>query len=203
MTQLPPFTIPNLSFNSMLEEAGDDIIIVQVDILIIDEIYEYFVPFNQLRRHAGKYFPQQSAYIESVSRSLKGFGPKQTKWVSTLQEEGFDFMPLLYHFVETYVSMQELERLQNSTAGSSDEELEKKISEMTELLQANKALKLKYISFADTLMEYANTLALETYPEILDSKPEYILELEDILVKHVQKLSEALNELAEKAIDDK
>lgn len=202
MNNLPPFTIENIQFNNMLEESGDDLIDIYLDIVINEEYHWYFVPFHNLCKHAAKYFPQQSVYIESVGNSIVGFGPKHTEWVNILQEEGFDFIPLLHHFVETYTTLDYLEKRQNITE-QQHKELENKLDHMGDLLHAGKELKLKYVLFADTLMDYANKLALETYPEILNSKPEYIKELQNVLIRHVQNLSEALNELAEKAMDNK
>ena len=77
-----------------------------------------------------------------------------------------------------------------------DSAVAKKFKELESLKQELKPFNLRDITFKDEIMDLLNKKVLEIYPEILNSRPEYITELKSLLIDNVLKFGEDINNLA-------
>lgn len=74
-----------------------------------------------------------------------------------------------------------------------------KFNTMQAMAEESKPFNLRDIAFKDEVMDLLNKKVLEIYPEILNSRPEYIRELKSLLVDNVLKFGSDINNLAWKA----
>ena len=75
----------------------------------------------------------------------------------------------------------------------------KQFEELESMAEDMKPFNLRDITFKDAVMDLLNKKVLEIYPEIFNSRPEYITKLKSLLIDHVLNFGADINNLAWKA----
>lgn len=198
MSQNPPFTIISFEQTDMLNDTGDDIVFFHVDLEINKESFHCMVPFYKLQDHLAKNKPADADYFSGLRSSITGFGPKHTAMLSLAAEEGYDIEKAVMEYIGTGNIFDKLTP-NKKLSDIEHANLTEQLKQVELLAQEGKPFNLRDITFKDAAMDLLNKKILEIYPEILNSRPEYITELKSLLINHVLKFGEAVNNLAWRA----
>lgn len=197
------YTITQLTITNDLETLGNDCINFEVIVQQGGNYFETKISYYRLHKYLKQFHPAIAKYFDDVRNNIAGFGPKETKVWAMLQAEEFDIMPYLHDYIEN--NNNHLEPLNEAPKPLTDEErkaLKEKVAELDELVAGMRESNLKGIAFQDMLMEKLTAYVLEYYPEIFESEPKYIKELEGVLIDNILKLAEDIDTLAYKATTD-
>ncbi|NDH68482.1 MAG: hypothetical protein EBY22_11400, partial [Gammaproteobacteria bacterium] len=148
-----------------------------------------------------QHLPNIAKYFDDVRKNINGFGPKETKMWTIIQEEGFDIQSILEQFIIHYEMSFKTAQNINRTP-KEQEQLEEVVRNLDEITSKLKDPNLRDTAFKDMMLERLSADVLQYYPEIFNSKSEYINEVNDILVKHIVRLANELDDLAYKAREE-
>lgn len=194
------YTITNLTVTNDLEIFGNDCIHFEIIVQQGENYFETKISYYKLHKYLKQFHPKISEYLSDIRKSMTGFGPKETKVWAMLQEEEFDIMPYLQDFIENNNEyLQPINELPKRLTEKERKALQEKVTELDECVAAMKVSNIKDIAFKDMLLEKRTAHILEFYPEIFNSKPEFIKELSGLLTHHILGFGEAIHKLAYKA----
>ena len=196
---LPPFTVISFKQTDLLEDSGDDMVFFHVDLELNAQLYHCIVPFFKLADHLSKNKPADADYFNRLRSSINGFGPKETVVLGLAEEEGYDIEKAVIEYIAAGDIFKKLIPINKKQSDVEDSAVAKKFMELESLTQELKPFNLRDITFKDEIMDLLNKKVLEIYPEILNSRPEYITELKSLLIDNVLKFGEDINNLAWRA----
>ena len=199
MSQLPPFTVISFKQTDMLNDTGDDTVFFHVDLEINAQLYHCIVPFYKLADHLSENKQADANYFSRLRSSINGFGPKETVMLRLAEEEGYDIEKAVIDFIADEMTLEKLIPVNKKQTGVDTAALTQKMDELQELAQEGKPFNLRDIAFKDEVMDLLNKKVLEIYPEILNSRPEYITELKSLLIDNVLRFGGDINSLAWRA----
>jgi hypothetical protein len=199
MSQLPPFTIISFEQTDMLDDTGDDVVFFHVDLEIDAQLYHCMVPFYTLAKHLAATRPADANYFDKLRSSLTGFGPKETVVLRLAEEEGYDIEKAVSEFIANNATLEKLTPINKKQTDMEHAAVSKKFEELEAYAQDMKTFNLRDITFKDEVMDLLNKKVLEIYPEIFNSRPEYITKLKSLLIDHVLNFGADINSLAWKA----
>ena len=199
MSQLPAFTIRSFEQTDMLNDTGDDVVFFHVDLEIDAQLYHCSVPFYKLTDYLAATRPADALYFQKLRSSITGFGPKETVVLRLAGEEGYDIEKAVREFITDNASLEKLIPINKKQTDIEHAAVSKKFEELESMVQDLKPFNLRDIAFKDAVMDLLNKKVLEIYPEIFNSRPEYITKLKSLLIDHVLKFGEDINNLAWKA----
>lgn len=199
MSQLPPFTIMVFKQTDLLNDTGDDVVFFDVELEIDAQLYYCSVPFYNLAKYLAATRPADGDYFHKLRSSLTGFGPKETAVLRLAEEEGYDIEKGVSEFIAANASLEKLIPINKQQTRIEHAAVSKKFEELESMAQDMKPFNLRDIAFKDAVMDLLNKKVLEVYPEIFNSRPEYITKLESLLIDHVLDFGGDINALAWKA----
>ena len=199
MSQLQPFTVISFEQTDLLHDTGDDTVFFHVDLELNAQLYHCIVPFFKLADHLSKNKPADADYFNRLRSSINGFGPKETVVLGLAEEEGYDIEKAVIEYIAAGDIFKKLIPINKKQSDVEDSAVAKKFMELESLTQELKPFNLRDITFKDEVMDLLNKKVLEIYPEILNSRPEYITELKSLLIDNVLKFGEDINNLAWRA----
>jgi len=199
MSKLPPFTVISYNQTDNLEDTGDDVVFFHVDLEVNDQQYHSIVPFHRMEDYFLRYKPADAAYFKKLRSSINGFGPKETQVLRLAEEEGYDIEKEVMDFIAAESTLEKLIPVNKKQNGIRQAAFEEQLYQLEALMQEGKSFNLRDITFKDEIMDLLNKKVLEIYPEICNSRPEYIIELKELLIKQVLNLGGEVNNLAWKA----
>lgn len=199
MSQLPPFTVISFKQTDLLHDTGDDTVFFHVDLEINEQLYHCSVPFYKLTDYLGENKQADGDYFTRLRSSINGFGPKETVVLGLAEEEGYDIEKAVIEYIAAGDIFKKLIPINKKQSDVEDSAVAKKFKELESLKQELKPFNLRDITFKDEIMDLLNKKVLEIYPEILNSRPEYITELKSLLIDNVLKFGEGINNLAWRA----
>ena len=199
MTLLPPFTIVSFVMTDLLEDLGDDSVFFEVDLTINDNLYHTSVSFHELEKYLKQHKPADADYLNKVRSAIGGFGPKQRPVVNMCEEEGYDFEKRVSAFIAAMRPLEHLMPVNKIHNAGQTAAIKKIAADLKTTMEDSKSFNLRGNKFLEEIMELLTNKVLEIYPEIFNSNPQYIIDLQDKLVTHVLKIGEDINELAWKA----
>ena len=199
MSQLPPFTVISFKQTDMLNDTGDDIVFFYVDLEINAQLYHCSVPFYKLADHLSKHKPADANYFSRLRSSINGFGPKETVMLRLAEEEGYDIEKAVIEYIAAETTLEKLIPVNKKQSGIEDAAFAQKFEKLQSLAQEGKPFNLRDIAFKDEVMDLLNKKVLEIYPEIFNSRPEYITELKSLLIDNVLRFGGYINNLAWRA----
>ncbi len=199
MSQLPAFTIKSFEQTDMLNDTGDDIVFFNVELEIDAQLYHCIVPFYKLTKHLAATRPADASYFDKLRSSIAGFGPKETVVLRLAEEEGYDIENAVNEFIADNASLEKLTPINKKQTDIEHAAVSKKFEELETMAHDLKPFNLRDITFKDAVMDLLNKKVLEVYPEIFNSRPEYITKLKSLLIDHVLNFGTDINNLAWKA----
>ena len=199
MSQLPAFTIRSFEQTDMLNDTGDDIVFFNVEVEIDAQLYHCSVPFYTLSKHLAATRPTDALYFQKLRSFITGFGPKETGVLRLAGEEGYDIEKAVREFIADNATLEKLIPINKKQTNIEHAAVSKKFEELESMAEDMKPFNLRDITFKDAVMDLLNKKVLEIYPEIFNSRPEYITKLKSLLIDHVLKFGTDINNLAWKA----
>jgi hypothetical protein len=199
-----PFKILSIEQQSGLETFGGDFITWWVEVKTDAYKVPVNVHFDSVMSYCQLQHPEVGKYFTSVRRNVKGFGPKHSKMFEIMTEEGFDLQPHIYNYIKDCCNLEEYHqhdlRMKQSMADHEGaKQLNARVASLEKGMPAMRSSTLRNTAFKDHLLELLNNEVLERYPEIVNSDPKYISELEDILIGIVLDLGSKIDSLSFRA----
>lgn len=199
MYQSTPFTIISFIQTDLLHDLGDDVVFFHVDLEMEGQLYHCSIPFYRFTNYLREHKPADAAYFSRLRSSINGFGPEETVVVRLATEEGYDIEKAVIEYMQSGNLRNKLIPVDTKQSLASNEGLAQKMEQLDSLAQELKPFNLRDIAFKDEIMELLNKKVVEIFPEIINSRPEYITELKSLLIDHVLNLGRDINKLAWKA----
>ncbi|MBP9152325.1 MAG: hypothetical protein KBF73_08590 [Flavobacteriales bacterium] len=197
----PPFEIIECTRSSFQELTGDDMMTFEVTVKTDSYSQWVIVSFDYLMRYCQQHRPEIGAYYSSVRRNIKGLGPKHSKMMDIMDEEGFDHLPHIHAYIadncDLNLAHQREEELRKNPPNP--KQVSKKVQSLESHFPSMRESRLRNDAFMDDLMEHLNNEALERFPEIFNSDPELIEEFHDKLIRWVRTIGGDLDSLSFKA----
>ncbi len=153
-----------------------------------------------LRKFLRTHFPEVGNYIDSIRKSIGGYGSKENKILEVLEEEGF----LLEKYVVSYFNSDpekvrqsikhQTESRKNNPNGN--KEAAKKLEEMDSLIDKSNTIQIMGGDLMDGVEQAVVSYLVETFSEeLLNGDPEDLLKLEDIFSRKIPDLCDPIIEL--------
>lgn len=189
------FTITEWRVKDNLGDLGHDTITFYLDVVKEGQAYYGLITYRHIYKFCQQQLPDTGQYLTGVRNNITGFGPKETKVWAMLQAEEFDMEPLLYQFLAANPGWLMPRKTKPMTREQS-EKLNKIVEDLGDSANTMRDGNIREIAFMDKLLEDLTAMVQEYYPEIFESDPEDILELENILVKNIQNLASDLDKIS-------
>lgn len=214
----PPFTIVECSADPELNTSND---LLFFSLVVETELYQFrhAVNFDELRAFAKEHRKEDDLYFDKLRSDIQGLGPKLQVMRKLWKKEGYDIIPLVHAWMDATVNINDLiqqqindqwatlvdktspeylARLVNEKEEKYEDDDEDETDEVwnedEEVEMDPDALRME--KFQDALIQHANRLALEIWPEFLEREPETIRDMGNILISNVTNMAEALSQLA-------
>jgi hypothetical protein len=145
-------------------------------------------------------YPNEAQYITDIRNSMTGYGPKEDKVLAKMEEENFPLEKFVIAYFDARPNMIRTE-MDREKAYKADPTIAQKLQEKSKSIFANMPLDFQFIAqgvMFDQLEQKISGHLVDQYPEILNGKPEDIIEFRDILLTHIPKLGSAVIDLVEK-----
>ncbi|TNF24253.1 MAG: hypothetical protein EP314_08185 [Bacteroidetes bacterium] len=200
----PPFEILSIEKHDQSETFGDDQVAWWVEVKTASYVVPVYVTFEMVMGYCQQQHPEVGEYFRSVRRNVKGFGPKHSEMFDIMTEEGFDLLPHIYNCIKDCFDLEKYHqhdvRLEQAlTDRQTSERMEARSAALEENMKGMRESTLRNTAFKDCILELLNNEVLERYPEIVNSDPKYIKELQGILVDAVLDLGSKIDTLSFRA----
>ncbi|WP_026978775.1 hypothetical protein [Flavobacterium tegetincola] len=167
--------------SNLLENFGEDVVHFQI-YFKTDELPEVAIgvlfPYSALIKFVREANPPVYEYLTQIRSSMAGYGPKETKVLAQMEEEGFDLEPLLkeyFYSKDTLFVSQHLEWVERMNAPKAQEQAGVFLEQITDQLGESYASEqIKWDKFIDELDQTIHEVTFRYYPEIFENGPEKI-----------------------------
>lgn len=208
------FKIYRIIYDDLIfRDLGDDYMYIKFIMETGGHQYDLSIDFDRLWGFAREHGRPEGEYFTQVRRSIKGFGPKHTPMFDAFMEEGFDFEPLIVAFLHDWHvtkgnPLDERFRMDkpidtSPEAVAEHKAFKKKFAELKNAIVGKREHSIRHIKFQDWLMDVLNDEIVRLFPEIINSDPKYIRELQDILITEIMSLAGKIDKLAFQARENK
>lgn len=195
---LTRFTIEN-----MLDEVGHDIALINLFYRISNkpEIEKpLVVPFDKLLKFIEQEDVEASKYLHKIRSSIGGYGPKHSKVLDMMNNEGFDLNPYvlgLFNSLKTDMLDQHMQHVKNLSI-QNNEAIQDKFKELEDLVDDMKESNIKMSQFTEEVDQVLHELTLKHFPELFENGNECIEAYRSHLITttldFVEGIDEILNE---------
>lgn len=175
--------ITRIVYKNNLDSTGDDFLWIYI-FFKVDDSKEFQMPimFNldDLFEFIEKQYPEKGKYLKRIRRSIYGYGPKHSKILETIEEEGFD----LDQHIQAYFDSHEddyfewaIERNNKNSTPKSQEQISEKVEKINDYIEVNnlRAEQIKYVAFQEAIDTALHQATLKYYPDLFEmgEKHEY------------------------------
>lgn len=200
----PPFEIIDVKRENGLKKYGTDSLTWKVKLKTDAYELEVGVDFDMMMKYCNFVHPEVGKYYSSVQTNIKGFGPKHSKMLAIMDEEGFDHLPHIHNFIKDSYNLEEwhqqaLRNSENNADKAKAKELSDRFDALEAGLQALSGAAIRDTAFKDDLFDFLTKEVNTRFPEIFNSDPAHIMECKDILIREVMNIGDKINALAYKA----
>lgn len=192
---LTRFTIEN-----MLDEVGHDIALINLFYRISNqpEIEKpLVVPFDKLLKFIAQEDLEASRYLHKIRSSIGGYGPKHSKVLDMLNNEGFDLNPYVLGFFNSLsrdMLDQHIQQVENLSI-QKNEAIEDKLEELGDLVDDMKESNIKMSQFTEEVDQVLHELTLKHFPELFENGNECIEAYRSHLITTTLDFVEGIDEI--------
>ena len=192
---LTRFTIEN-----MLDEVGHDIALVNLFYRISNQLEiekPIVVPFDKLLKFIEQEDVEASRYLHRIRSSIGGYGPKHSKVLDMLNNEGFDLNPYVLGFfntLKTDMLDQHIQQVENLSIPN-NEAIEDKLKELGDLVDDMKESNIKMSQFTEEVDQVLHELTLKHFPELFENGNECIEAYRNHLITTTLDFVEGIDEI--------
>ncbi len=164
------YQITRWEIKNMLDETGDDFIHFQVFVALNNDpeiAIPIVISFDDLVEHIKPLSPSEYDYIKKIRSNMHGYGPKHSKILEVLQEEGYDISP----YLQTYITenmVEEHYEYEKRLQTNPKESLKKALAMLAAYQEEMKKENLRYTNFLDQLDKTLHELTFNHYPELFE-----------------------------------
>ena len=190
--------------SDFLEDLGEDV--VQFKIYFrTDELPEVrfgiLFPYRELVNFVRETNPSAYEYLTKIRTSIAGYGPKETKVLIKIEEEGFDVESFIKAYLESkdtdFIS-EHLERVARMNTPETQRQASKALESITNTVGGNYATEqIKWDKYRDELDQTIHELTFGYFPELFEMGDEkikaYRNALTSITLDFTEKLDKILN----------
>ena len=191
--------------SNLLADLGADVVHFQI-YFRVNELPEVRIgilfPYTELMKFVRETNPSAYEYLSEIRSSISGYGPKETKVLAKIEEEGFDLEPLLKAYLDSRDALfisQHLEWLERLNIPKNQEEIGVALDNITSDLGDNFASEqIKWDEFIDELDQTVHELTFRYYPELFEKGEEKIKAYRSALVSTTLDFTQRLDEILNK-----
>jgi hypothetical protein len=164
------YQITRWEINNMLDKTGDDFIHFDVYVALNNnpEIsIPIIISFDDLVGHIKPIAPAEYDYINKIRSGMHGYGPKHSKVLAVLQEEGYDLFP----YLQTYITenmVEEHSEYDKRLQASPKDSLKKALALLEAYQDEMKKENIRHTNFLDQLDKTLHELTFSHYPELFE-----------------------------------
>jgi len=157
------------------------------------------IPYYDLHNFIKQVNPEAYQYITKIRTSMQGYGPKHTKVLAKLEEEGFDLEPYIKQFIESkdeiFIS-NHLDWVEGLFKLKVQETAKEAIKNINKSLGENYAKdNIKLNDFKDDIDQTLHELTLKYYPEIFDMEEKKIEKYRHALITATLNFSSEIDKI--------
>lgn len=190
--------------SNLLEDLGEDVvhfsIYFRTDVLPEVRI-GILLPYRELVYFVEEINKPAYEYLVKIRSSMAGYGPKETKVLEQIENEGFDLEPFIKSYLESRDEVfiaQHLEWIERISSPKSQETAKKIVNEIASGLGENHASKqIKWNNYKDELDQTIHELTFRFYPELFEKGEEkidaYRNALTSVTIDFTTRLDKILN----------
>lgn len=175
--------------SNLLEDLGEDVvhfsIYFRTDVLPEVRI-GILLPYRKLINFIGQNNQPAYDYLTKIRSSMAGYGPKETKVLAEIENEGFDLEPFIKDYLESrdevYIA-QHLEWIERVSSPKNQETAKKIVENIASNVDENYASRnIKWDNYRDELDQTIHELTFRFYPELFEKGEEKINAYRDALI---------------------
>jgi hypothetical protein len=186
-------------------DLDDDVIYFYYDIHFSEPeeviVKNFFSHYGSLLDFIEQKHPEFYQYIDSVRRSVDGYGPCERR---TMEAMGEDAVSRLYACLEEYLSGADwMEKIflheKNLQSMPSEEQLKlqenaaEAFNKLSEESSAFRDSQKQYRDFCESVTRSVREISLRVYPQIADLEPEKLKEFQNLFVREIQAMHERID----------
>jgi hypothetical protein len=188
--------------SNLLEDLGEDVVhfVIYFKTEVSPEVrLGIHLPYRKL-----VYFIEETnyptyEYLTKIRSSMSGYGPKETKVMAKIEQEGLDLEPFLKNYLESkdevYIT-QHLEWIERISSTESQETAKKIVETINNEIGENYASRqIKWHNYIDELDQTIHELTFRYYPEIFEKEEEKIKDYRNALISATLDFSRRIDKI--------
>jgi hypothetical protein len=199
------FEIQYENWHSFKEETGDDLVFFDCMVCVADDPAINFplsLPYRLIEQQVENSIPDGRAVMQQIKKRINGWGPQESLYVQELAECGINLEEIVKKAVENNVDL-EKEALRYKNLGSGSIQLNDLLVKMEDSLAGVKAETDCYYLLCTNIEKVITNEVTNLFPVLLESSSDHILNLQDIIVRHIPDLASDLSDLIMEAENNK
>lgn len=188
--------------DSTLDTTGDDFIFIYV-FFHTETHPEVYIPMmftlDQLIDFILSQDPETGAYLKQIRVGLRGYGPKHSKVLEILTEEGFDLEPYIFRMVESKDTEEiedHLEWCDRLRTPEHQQNIRDSVEHFNNSLDQNMITKqMTMNNFRDEMDQTLHELVLKYFPTLFEMDKKNIEAYKDTLVRVTLQFSEEIDKI--------
>ncbi len=188
--------------SDLLEDLGEDVVHFKIYFRTEDlpEVrFGIFFPYSDLVYFVQETNPSAYEYLKKIRYSLAGYGPKETKVLAKIEEEGFDVEPFIKAYLESkdavFIS-QHLEWIERLKAPETQEQASKALENISKGLGDNSASdQIKWDKYIDEFDQTIHELTFRYFPEFFENGEEKIEAYRSALISTTLNFTDKLDKI--------
>ena len=193
------YTLKYDGWESLEEDLSEDVIFFHC--IIAPENQQPFIlilPYHKFKNQLKDMEPGIYELLKKAENETEKWGPHESEILHELISYGIDLEPIVINmFKQTYNIEAEIEH--KAKMKTNPVKLNKMLAEMDEAAANLKAYNNYYYSICNTIEKAITNAMIEQFPVIMNSSTDCIKKLKSVLVKHIPKLADDLNQLVQEA----
>ncbi len=198
------YDIQYQGWHSFKEETGDDLVYFDCIARSGDGPTFNFpvsLPYRLIEQQVEELIPAGKDIVQQIRKRTKGWGPKESLYVQELTECGINMEYIVKKAIEKNVDL-EKEELRFKNMGPCSAPVNELLAQMEKSLAGVKAETDYYYLLCTNIEKAITNEVTNLFPILLESS-DNILNLGDIMVRHIPSLARNLTDLIMKAENNK
>jgi hypothetical protein len=188
--------------DSTLDTTGDDFIFIYV-FFCTETHPEVYIPMmftlDQLIDFISSEEQETGAYLKQIRTGLRGYGPKHSKVLEIITEEGFDLTPYIYQMVESKDDEEiedHLEWCDRLRMPENQQSIKESVEGLDKSLDENMIKShMTMNNFRDEMDQTLHELTLKYFPALFEMDQKNIEAYKDVLVRITLQFSEDIDKI--------
>lgn len=197
------FKIEYKGWQSLKEEFGDDTVFFDCEVYPEDDrerVFPVMLPFRNFKHYMEEIDADVYLVIRQVEKQITGWGPHESVTINELGECGIDIGALVIKVVGLKMDLEgEALRWKNIQANPSEAKAEAIVNDLSKSVSAIKTETENYYQLCNSMEKVITAEVVKLFPVIINSSPECITRLREVVVNHIPKFARDLNDLISKA----